>query len=228
MNITDIPLSGVYYQKGAITEIVVQFLDFSTGLPVQLQVATGLMIAIEYPDGSTTQIFNATLFSDGSDGMIVYTTRNDGMGVIDLSQVGLYHVQGYAAIGSAQLPPTSESDFYVLPNIVQEGQPSGGFSASAIIFFDSNNTRWALTVDGSGGLHFVATPTGPATFLYLSRVVMQDSNGVYWTIVKNTDSSYTATPGGSFTQALQSFILNDVNGKGWIVTISTSGVLVAA
>ena len=115
--ITDVPQSGIYYQKGAIVQLIVQLLDQQTGLPIQLQAAMSLEVVLLLPDLLTVKMFPAQLYTDGSDGLIVYTTRNDGT-IIDLSQVGLYQLQGTGVIGDIQMPFSYETDFYVLKNIV--------------------------------------------------------------------------------------------------------------
>ena len=226
--LTDIPVSGIYTQQGAILQIVAQLVDINTGLPIPLQAASNLQIAMLYPDGVTSRDLPATLYTDGSDGMIVYTTQNDGASNIDLTQSGLYHFQGLATIGGSALPPSFQSDFYVLPNMMGTGAPPLAYTSSALIFFDSLNVRWAMTVDTSGVLHETARLTGPINSLVLNQVVLKDSNGIYWTITMQTNGTYLATPGGYYSQAISNLVLLDSNSRAWVITVSTAGVLQTA
>lgn len=222
--ITDVPQSGIYFQQGAIVRLIAQMLD--TGLPVPLQTATGLVIAILYPDRVTTQSFAAELYTDGSDGMIAFTTRNDGR-TIDLSQVGLYELQGMAVIGGVQLPPSYESDFYVLENVFG-GSNMPIFTPSAVVLYDTNSVRWVGTVTPSGDIEWVAQPSGPSSFLQFNQLVMKDDNGVYWTMSISTLGVVTGTPGGTFANAIDFFTMADINNKSWIVKVDESGDLGAA
>lgn len=225
--ITDVPQSGIYFQNGAIVQLVVQILDINTGLPVQLQTATALTISLLYPDTLTSQVFPATLYTDGSDGMIVYTTVNNGT-QIDLSQVGLYHMQGSAVQGGVQLPPSYETDFYVLPNVFG-GNGMIQYTPSAIILFDNAGTRWVGIVPPSGGsLVWTAQQTGPSSFLQFNQLVMKDDSGVYWTQSISTLGVVTATAGGTFPDAVNSFLMSDINGKTWIITVTEAGTMVAS
>lgn len=224
MNITDVPNSGIYFQQGAIVQLIVQIIDINTGLPVQLQTATGLSISILYPDRTTAQTFTAALYSDGSDGMIVYTTKNDGV-TIDLSQIGLYQMQGSGVISGIQLPPSYATDFYVLPNAIGTVSPAPAYTPSAVILVDSASTRWGGTVNPSGTLTWAATPSGPSSFLYVSTLVMKDASGIYWTVSISTIGVVSTVPGGSFANALDYFLLTDTNGKSWVITMSEAGVL---
>lgn len=221
--ITDVPDSGVYIQRGAIFQIVAQLLDYATGEPIQLQTASGLSISILYPDLVTTQTFAAQLYTDGSDGMIVYTTQNDGA-TIDLSQVGLYKFQGNAVVGGINLPPSYESDFYVLPNVI--GGPAMNIvTPTAVIMFDGANVRWAGMVNPSGALSFAALISGPTTFLQLNNLVMKDSNGVYHQFSISTLGVVSSVPGGSFADSIDFFTIADINNKTWIVKCTTAGAL---
>lgn len=224
MIITDVPESGKYFQQGAIVRLVVQLIDIETGLPIPLQTATGLTISILYPDLETSQTFPATLYTDGSDGQISYITQNDGT-TIDLTQTGLYRMQGDAIIGGVSLPPSYETDFYVLPNVF--GGPSvTNTTPTAIILFDSTGVRWVGTVSAGGVISWAAQISGPASYLYVNSLVMKDDLGVYWTISISTLGVISAVPGGTFPHALNYFFLADINGKSWLVTISEDGILV--
>ena len=228
MNIENAPATGVYLQVGAITMLVVEFLDVNTGLPIQLQTATDLTLSILYPDGVTARDLVAELYTDGSDGMICYTTQNDGASNIDLTQVGLYLVQGFASIGGQRIPPTELTDFYCLPNVGDIGAPPLAYTSSALIFFDANNVRWAMTVGTGGALTATARLTGPSNSLTLNQVVLQDSDGVYWTITMGTDGTYVATVGGTYEQSIDNLVLLDAVSRAWVVTVSTAGVLLTA
>ena len=227
MNLTDIPQSGVYIQQGAVFQLVAQILDYSTGLPVQLQTAAGLSITVSYPDAVTSQTFTASLYTDGSDGMIVYTTKNNGT-TVDLLEQGLYHFQGNAVINGVQMPPSYADDFYVLPNLTGNPSPPQVFGSSALILFDPNGIRWALTVSPSGLNPPAATPSGPASFLMFNNLTMVDSDGIFWSVKISITGVIQTVIVGQTTGALEEFILTDTNGRSWVITISTSGVIGAA
>lgn len=222
----DIPDSGIYFQQGAIVQLVVQLLDINTGLPIQLQAATALTISLLYPDLVTTQSFPATLYTDGSDGKIYYTTENDGT-TIDLLEFGLYQMQGTAVVGGVQLPPSYRTDFYVLKNVFG-GSTMPVFTPSAVVMYDSSNVRWVGTVTSSGVLHWTALASGPNSFLQFNQLVMKDPNGVYWTLSISTVGVISGVPGGTFPEALESFFLADTANKTWIITVSDVGALVAS
>lgn len=226
MNLTDVPQSGIYYQRAAIVQLIVQILDINTGLPVQLQTANGFSISILYPDLLTSQTFVAALYSDGSDGKITYITKNDGV-TIDLNQVGLYQVQGDAVIGGVSLPPTYETDFYVLPNVFGGTMPAI-VTPSAIVLYDSDNVRWVGTISAPNVLSWAAQIEGPAGFFQPNALVMKDSTGLYWTITISTLGVPVFTAIGGFPQAINYFELSDINGKSWLVTVSAVPDLVAS
>jgi xanthine/uracil/vitamin C permease (AzgA family) len=89
---TQVP--AITAQVGDEIELLVQFVD-SAGAIISLAGGSNLFIKLEYPDG-TTQDFGASLFTDGTDGIIAYTT-----GTSDLNQVGYYFIQGKATVGGA-------------------------------------------------------------------------------------------------------------------------------
>lgn len=223
--LTDVPQSGVYFQAGAIVKLVCRIEDID-GNPIPLQTATAMSISLLYPDRNTSVVFSASLYTDGSDGRIVYTTVNNGTD-IDLSQVGLYLMQGQAVIGGIPLPPSYKTDFYVLENVTGNPSPPAQFTASAVILFDSNGARWAGTIV-AGTLVWALTPSGPSNFLMFNSLVMKDPAGLYWTVTISTVGIPIATPGGSFINAVESFILMDSSAVSWVVTISEAGVLTAA
>lgn len=230
MNITDIPNSGIYFQVGAITNLIVQILDVNTGVPVPLQTATNMVISILYPDGITARDLPATLYTDGSDGCISYVTQNDGLSNIDLTQIGMYKIQGQATIAGIPLPPSYESDFYVNSNVDDVGTPPIAYTSSALIFFDITNVRWAMTVSTGGAISNPSTArlTGPINSLTLNAIVMQDSDGILWTITMATNGHYVATVGGNVAQLIHDLVLLDSVSHAWVLTISTLGVLIAS
>lgn len=225
MTLTDVPISGVYVQEGAVFQLVAQLIDFTTGLPIPLQGATSLSISVLYPDGVTTQTFPAQLYTDGSDGAIVYTTRNDGA-TIDLAQIGLYHFQGNAVIGSTPLPPSYQSDFYALPNVLG-GSNMNIATPTGIVLFDSSNVRWVGTVSPSGGpLTWVSQISGPDKFLQFTTLILRDDLGIYWTFSISTHGVLSSVSGGVFANSIDAFTLADINGKTWIIKASEAGAMV--
>lgn len=175
MIITDIPDSGVYMQKGGIVRIAVRILDAITGDPRQIQTATNMKIILLYPSKQIFKIFVASLLTDGSDGIIVYTTQNDGGGNIDLSQVGLFKIQGQVTIGGVALPPSSENDFYILPN----PQDQANIPSSIPILIDSKGGFWQLTILPTGNLDTV--PTG-SSINAVPSLTLEDAAGNRWTL----------------------------------------------
>ncbi len=69
-------------------ELIVTCLD-QDGNVIDIGAASSLVIKLLYPDETTTKDCTAVLYSDGSDGAMVYVTQAN-----DLSQAGLYTVQG--------------------------------------------------------------------------------------------------------------------------------------
>jgi hypothetical protein len=225
--IANVPQSGVYFQRGSIVQLVIQLIDQATGLPINISTATSMSIFLLYPDLALERQFVAQLYTDGTDGRIVYTTQNS-MSNVDLSEVGLYQMQGQVVIGGVTQPPSYNTDFYVLPNTFDTGGSQPIVSASGIVLFDTNNVRYVTGVSPAGVIGPpVAQQSGPPNALILHNWVMKDSNGVYWQITVTTAGALVTAQGGNFTQALESLTLMDVNGVSWVITISTSGVLVA-
>jgi len=74
--------------------IVVALTDPS-GNPIDIRTATSKKIRLGRPDG-TSEDFDASFLTDGSDGQLVYTTT-DG----DIDQAGEWQVQGLIVIGGA-------------------------------------------------------------------------------------------------------------------------------
>lgn len=229
MNITDVPQSGIYLQRASIVQLVVQLVDNNTGLPIPLQAGSAFTIAILYPDRTSSQTFAASLYTDGSDGRIAYTTVvTDDQ--VDISQVGLYGLQGQAVIGGIPTPWSEGPDFYALPNAVDQGNTPGPlYTASAMILFDSSNVRWAVTVSPAGAILTAALSSGPPNALILNTLVLQDSDGVYWSYTITTGGVITPTQGGSYQSAIDRVTLMDSDGVSWVLTPTVdTGVLVAA
>lgn len=106
----DVPQDYQFCQVGdAGIQIIVQVLD-GAGQPVDLRPATAKVIKILLPDGTTKDVA-ATFLDDGSDGKIFYTTA-----AIDLSEVGVYRVQGKVTMGNAA-KSTQLGTLQVLANV---------------------------------------------------------------------------------------------------------------
>lgn len=73
------------------TQILVTLVDGST--PVDLSTATTIQYFIKKPDNTIITV-NATLYTDGTDGKIYYTTISS-----TLDQSGYYVLQTYVIIG---------------------------------------------------------------------------------------------------------------------------------
>ena len=86
------PIPAITAQVGDEVQLLVQFVDVSGNI-INLTGGSGFKIKLEYPDG-TTQDFTAALYTDGTDGIIAYTT-----GSSDLNQIGYYFIQGKATVG---------------------------------------------------------------------------------------------------------------------------------
>ncbi len=89
--------------------LVVQIVD-PAGEVINISAATNMKIKIRMPDG-TTKDFTAVLFTNGSDGKMLYTTLAG-----DLGQVGTYQIQGKLSIGGG-LKSSFVGAFDVLNNI---------------------------------------------------------------------------------------------------------------
>lgn len=228
MIITDVPVSAIYFQRGSIVQLVIQLIDQNTGLPLNISQASAMSIFLLYPDRTIERQFVASLWTDGTDGRIVYTTQNS-ISNVDLSEVGLYQMQGQVVIGGVTQPPSNATDFYVLANAFDQGGTSPIVSAQGLVLFDSRNIRWVVQVSTGGVISnpAIAMPTGPANALILHQWVMKDSDGIYWTITVDVGGHLISTLGGDFTKALDSLTLTDSANVTWVITISTAGVLIA-
>jgi hypothetical protein len=212
MTITDVPQSGLYFQRGSVVQLVIQLIDDNTGLPIQLQSATNLFIDILYPDNAGTRSFVASLYTDGSDGRIAYITKNDQLGYSDLNQVGLYKMQGRASIGSAPLPPSSETDFYILPNVADQAvapvnypvlQSPGGF-------------LWQVYVLKTGNLDTISVTAGNPV---LTQFYMRDSTGQNWSVtVQDGGQLVTTMINTPVPSSAQIYLVDSVQ-KQWVVTV---------
>jgi len=77
---------------------------------VDVSAADTLELRFVKPD-RTRVTFTATLYSDGTDGIVEYITEAD-----DLDQAGIWNIQGYVVISGA--PKKSNIDeFRVFPNV---------------------------------------------------------------------------------------------------------------
>lgn len=218
--ITNVPQSGIYIQRGAIAQIIAQLIDVNTGLPILLQAASNLFIDVVYPDLSGTRTFPATLYTDGADGKIVYTTQNNGLGYSDLNQIGLYNFQGRASIGNVPLPPSYTSDFYVLGNASDLATMPVNFP----VLIANDGSYWQIYVLRSGALDILSTEQ---TTDAVETIYLVDSNGQNWSLVAmRTDSSdanlVTEMVTGSFP-ANQQFYLVDSIKKQWVVNVLPAG-----
>lgn len=92
--------------------LVIQFLD-QNNIPINLSTATNLYIKIGYPDG-TSKNFAAALYTDGTDGKIVYVSA--GSSPTDLSQVGDHIIQGRVTISGIKSSRTGKLLVYANVN----------------------------------------------------------------------------------------------------------------
>lgn len=228
MRIGDVPYSGVYLQVGSIVQLVVQLIDLSTitpdnptGDPIQLQTAENLIISILYPDLSSKLTVPAKLYTDGADGRIVYTTVNNGTTAVDLSEVGLYKIQGRATIGGIVLPPSLETDFYCLPNVEGSDMPPTAYTVSAVAFISGSGDRWVMTVDTTGDLLLNPVAFGPNNALTVHTFVLKDDNGIYWTYTVDDNGILTPAQGGNYQQSIDILAMVDTAGMTWVVTPSS-------
>lgn len=90
-------------------QLVVTVLDGS-GNPIDISAASDTVIKLLYPDGTTVD-FNASFFTDGTDGKLIYNTAAD-----DLDQAGLYEVQAKVNMASAP-KSTQRGKMWVYANI---------------------------------------------------------------------------------------------------------------
>jgi hypothetical protein len=80
-------------QVGEAGLSLVAVLTNPRGTPRNLRPATSLKIRLGYPDGMSRDL-DAVILNDGGDGKMVYVTTAE-----DLSQAGVYTIQGFATIG---------------------------------------------------------------------------------------------------------------------------------
>lgn len=82
----------------------------SSNLPVNISSATTKLIIFLKPDGTRVEKAG-TFFTDGTDGILTYTTVSG-----DLSVAGVWRIQGYVEIGSSVFYSNVQS-FTVYGNI---------------------------------------------------------------------------------------------------------------
>ncbi len=114
-----IPQAMKQFQFGAAVRLIVEFVDpvateANANVPVPLDIAgaTDLLVCLLFPDTTTSQNFTGTFLTDGSDGKIYYDTVYN----TDLSQLGLFQIQGKATLGSSVVL-TANGYFEVLANV---------------------------------------------------------------------------------------------------------------
>jgi hypothetical protein len=114
-----IPQEMQQFQYGAVVQLIVQFIDpiataANNNVPVPLNIAgaSDLLIGLLYPDTVTSQNFDGTFLTDGTDGQIYYNTVYN----TDLSQIGLFQIQGKATLGGKPIL-TAVGYFAVLTNV---------------------------------------------------------------------------------------------------------------
>lgn len=220
--IQNVPQSGVYYSQGAIVQLVVQLLDLNTLTPIQLQTASGFTITLQYPDFSV-QEFAANLWTDGSDGMIVYTTQPG-----DLDQSGLYQMQGTAVVNGVQLPMSNtdgpDCDFYCLPNI-KPVSVFDGFLAST-----NMGVIFGVTVLApNGNLNTTAMPPDLSGYYQNFPLILQDINGFSWEVIALAPGNLETIPYLGIPGTPQTYLyLTDNAGKNWKLTVLPTGALKTA
>lgn len=89
--------------------LVVQIVD-PDGAVINISAASNMKIKLRMPDG-TTKNFTAVLYTNGSDGKMLYTTLAG-----DLGQTGTYQIQGKLSVGGG-LKSSFVGTFDVLDNI---------------------------------------------------------------------------------------------------------------
>lgn len=107
--IPQVPSDRDHIQVGA-TNLAIKLQVREGNDVVNISSASALTIIIEKPD-STLVSASATLFTDGSDGMMIYRTSGS-----DLDQAGNYNVQGYVVITGFS-GYTTPVHFTVYPNL---------------------------------------------------------------------------------------------------------------
>lgn len=114
-----IPQARQQFQYGAAVRLIVQFIDpvlteAANGVPVPLDIAgaTNLLVGLLYPDTVTSTNFTGAFLTDGTDGKIYYDTVYN----TDLSQLGLFQIQGKATLGGSVVL-TGKGYFEVLVNV---------------------------------------------------------------------------------------------------------------
>lgn len=96
--------------------LLVQMYKQSDGTPLDISDASSLQIIYSFPDG-TRFTKTASLYTDGIDGKLYFTTEED-----DLPIAGYYSIQGKVVIGSAIIFSEVEQ-FSVLDNVLAPSGP---------------------------------------------------------------------------------------------------------
>lgn len=216
--LTDVPESGQYFQEGAIVQLVMEIIDDNTGEPVQLQTATDFIISLQYPNGLYRQ-FPADLWTDGSDGKIYYTTRNNGQ-IVDLDQSGLYTSQAQASVNGVMLPQSSRSDFYISPNV------GPMISYFGIVMKNiQTNIQYNIFVNTTGNLETELAPNAlPGDYTDIP-LILRDASGIYWQITVNQTGHVVTAVVATPSSFLTSLLLSDEDGTIWRFTVLTNGNL---
>lgn len=95
--------------------LVVAFKD-ETGTVIDISAATTMEIYLVKP-GGTVLTKTGEFETDGTDGLLRYvTTKTGSPAVYDLDTVGDWEIQGFAVIGTEEMP-TKVNTFYVARNL---------------------------------------------------------------------------------------------------------------
>lgn len=85
--------------------LIVQVLD-GDNLPVNIRAATGLLIKVQFPDG-TGKEYTGVLLTNGTDGRVYYATVPN-----DLNQAGLFEIQAQITM-AGNIQTTARGKFWV-------------------------------------------------------------------------------------------------------------------
>ena len=92
---------------GAILDVTV----LDNDEPMDVSTATTKQIILKKPDGTTIE-YDADFYTDGTDGIIQYTTETN-----DLDIAGVWFIQAYLVFGSTVEFHTEKAFFIVEPNL---------------------------------------------------------------------------------------------------------------
>lgn len=102
-------IPDAFAQVGDVgTQLIVTCLD-QNGDIIDIAAAATLVIKLGYPDETTTKDCTASLYTDGSDGNMVYVTQAN-----DLNQAGLYTVQGKFSFASGPVLTSGNPSFLLV------------------------------------------------------------------------------------------------------------------